>query len=108
LGKALAAQGRLEEADSILSRALEIRIAAQGRQVPVVAQVSTTLADIKTRLGQLEEAEVLLEGAAATLREQQLVGEIPKLVHAAFTRLYEAWDRPADAARHRALGGGSD
>jgi tetratricopeptide (TPR) repeat protein len=108
LGKALAAQGRLAEADSMLSRALEIRIAAQGRQVSVVAQVSATLADVKTRRGQFEEAEVLLDGAAATLREQQLVGEIPQTVHAAFTRLYEAWNRPADAARYRALVEGSD
>jgi hypothetical protein len=103
LADALAGQGELVEADSIMTRALDIRAAAQGRRVPIVALTMAFLADIKTLRGLYSEAEGLLKEAWEITEDQPSVGEVPEAVHAAFSRLYDAWGRPEDAALHKAL-----
>jgi serine/threonine protein kinase/tetratricopeptide (TPR) repeat protein len=106
LAESLAAQDRLSEADSAVNLALAIRVSAQGRQVPIVAQTMIHLADLRTRQRRFEDAETLLDDAWAIVQEQPAVGKVSLRVHAAFARLYDAWGRPEEAARHRAMGAG--
>jgi serine/threonine-protein kinase len=101
LGRALAAQRKLEEADSVVRQALETRRRALGYRTPVVAETMGILADIRTLQGDFAGAHALLEQALEIVKDQPSDGDVPKSLHAAFVRLYEAWGRPEDADRHR-------
>jgi len=99
LGTALAARGRLDEAEATLRRALAIAERAEGKRDPRVAKILHNLAGIAYYRGQIAEAEQLLERALA-IREAALPRDDPDLAGSleALALVRQRQGQPAAAA----------
>jgi non-specific serine/threonine protein kinase/serine/threonine-protein kinase len=99
LGAALAARGRLDEAEAALRRALPIGEQAWGRDDPRVAKLLHNLSGIAYTRGRSAEAEQFLMRALA-VRERILPEDDPDLAGSreALALLRQQQGRPAEAA----------
>jgi eukaryotic-like serine/threonine-protein kinase len=103
LGGLRLAEGALRDAETCFRRALDIRRRVHPPGHWRIAEASSRLGESLARARRFAEAESLLRDAYAWL--QTAKGAPPAEARATRTRLvtlYEAWDRPADAARYQA------
>jgi tetratricopeptide (TPR) repeat protein len=101
-GDALAARGKLDEAEKLLREILEHQHSAGDQASTDAARTMAFLAGVLARRGSFAEAESLYLPALDVLR-RRMPPTHPRrreLVES-LARLYEAWGRPADAARLR-------
>jgi eukaryotic-like serine/threonine-protein kinase len=95
-------QQRYDEAEALLDHGLDLhRSRGWAPNGPHLERLML-MADVQLALGRPERAETLLREALDSARsslapEAMLIRD----VHEALERLYIAWDRPADAVRHR-------
>ena len=102
LGDVHMQSGDLQAADSAVSVALAIRAERYGPQSHGYIDALRTRALIQTRMGLFTSAEALLRDGLELAEAADAAGA-RRALHAAFVELYTAWNRPADAARHRQL-----
>ena len=102
LGDVLMQSDDLQGADSAVSIALAIRAERYGPQSHGYIDALRTRALIQTRMGLFTSAEALLRDGLE-LAEAAGAAGARRALHNAFVELYTAWNRPADAARHRQL-----
>jgi serine/threonine protein kinase len=100
LGLALVDQDRAAEAEVILRQCVESFLRLEGVDPWRVARAESTLGACLLALGELDEAEPLLLESYETIRAAK--GD--EFLHTRLAReriasLYEAWERPEDAAR---------
>lgn len=104
LGLALAHQGKPDEGERWLRESLELRRKTLPEGHWLVSSAESVLGEHLTQVGRYAEAEKLLLPAEARLVAER--GAKSPQVSAARERvvkLYEAWNRPEDAARWRTL-----
>jgi eukaryotic-like serine/threonine-protein kinase len=98
------AQRRWQDAASLLERAIDLHRSRGWPSGGPFVERLMLLADVEVASGRFERAETVLRealaGAESNLAPSAM---LIRQVHEAFDRLYSAWGRPADAARHRAL-----
>jgi eukaryotic-like serine/threonine-protein kinase len=96
------AQQRYDDAESYLQQALSIQRERSLQTTGPYVERLIMLADVQTALRRFARAEELLNEALERSSAMVAPGAaLIRQVHEAFERLYAAWDRPADAARHR-------
>ncbi len=103
LGRALAGLDSLEAGEPLLREALDIRKAQYPPGHFTIASSEGILGEHLALLGRFEEAEALLLGSERDLLIAR--GEEAPIIRDAWNRLvrlYEAWNRPEDAAAWRA------
>lgn len=99
----LIAAGRLADADTVLDRALTIRMVALGTEHPLVARTLRQRAELQYRQGDYAAAEATIQQALAIyLAQRQPEATDVRNLHALLADVYTAWGRPDDAARYRA------
>ena len=104
LGVLLRAKGDLAAAEPMLREALAIRRRVLGEERPEVAESLAELATALRDKRQFEEAEQLFLAALAL--RQKVLGDTHPQTRGSLNRLirfYEAWGKPEQAARYRAL-----
>ena len=96
------ADGRLQDADSVLARSTSIlRSRGMTTTVPYIERL-VLHATVLTGRGELAAAEALLAEALERSRASfSGTAQVQREVHRAYEQLYTKWNRPADAARHR-------
>src|SRR5690606_31173206 len=103
IGRVLIAAGRLADADTVLDRALTIRMVALGTEHPLVARTLRQRAELQYRQGDYAAAEATIQQALAIyLAQRQPEATDVRNLHALLADVYTAWGRPDDAARYRA------
>jgi serine/threonine protein kinase len=106
LAEVYAARNEWIRAEALARQALTVRRDAFPEGSVLVGLSEATLGDVLSGKGDLEEAEALLEEALASV-----AAKLPpehrdvRSIHAKLARLYDKWDRPEEAARHRNLAG---
>lgn len=105
LGSFLASRGRLREAEAEHRAALRIFQAGLGEDHPWTANQRSLVGEVLARQGRRAEAEPLLLRGLADLRASDREDAAAWAAEAAarVVELYEAWDRPGEAARYRTL-----
>ncbi len=98
-GKLLADDGRYAEATPMLREALGIYEATYGPVDEWTLDARLALAQSLASQAEFEQAQTVLSDGYAATPEQ---GTPRERISQAFVQLYEAWNRPADAARYRA------
>ncbi len=102
LGLALIGQGKAKEGEPLLRRAIEIVGGIKQVQAWHVARIQSALGECLTALGRYEEAEPLLTESFSTLLQTKGTQFVEaKATRRRLVTLYEAWNRPDDAARFR-------
>ena len=103
LALALEGQGKYAEAETLLRQTLGIRRRTLGDEDPLTALSRSHLGDCLTRMGRYAEAEEQLLEAHRVLDAAVGDGHI-RTIRAvrALVDLYEAWDKPDEAAEWRA------
>ena len=104
LAALLVDQGRLAEADTLLLDAIRINDRAGGPNSPASAIPLALRGVIRTHTGDFSAADSFLRQAARVL-EDQTTPDNPRVreVYGWLADLHDAWSRPADAARYRAM-----
>ncbi|MSU57201.1 MAG: hypothetical protein EXS35_03300 [Pedosphaera sp.] len=90
-GAYLLAQGRLNEAETILETAVN----ARGDESRVLNRCRATLANAKRLLGKTDEARALLEEARAHQRENRYLGDLTDFTNANLAKLFSPTDPSA-------------
>jgi eukaryotic-like serine/threonine-protein kinase len=103
LGRVARARGRLAEAERLFREQLEIRRRALGNEHPYVSATLLNLAGVQRERGELADAERLLLEAERHYLGRPDAEEDLRNTRTQLAELYEAWSRPTDAARVRAL-----
>jgi len=101
-------QGQARVAEPMLRHALQVRQRTLSEDDLRIGQTKSILGGVLTRLARYDEAEPLLVDAQRILKDASAPGEEGQEARANLTRLvalYEAWGRPEQAARYRALVG---
>ncbi len=104
LGVLLRAKGDLAAAEPLLRETLAIRKRVLGEEHPEVAESLVELASTLRAKRQFEEAEQLFLAALAL--RQKVLGDTHPQTRGSLNRLirfYEAWGKPEQATRYRAL-----
>ena len=95
-------QGDYVAAEAYCRQALDIRRAELPDGSPRVAETETLLAACLITLGRFEEAEPLLLNCYSVLEKARtLSSPITQAALLQLVELYEAWDKPEEAARWR-------
>ena len=94
------ARNQLTAADTALGTALSIRGERYGPTSHGYIDALRRRGIVRARMGRYAEGETMLNEA---LRLAESQGYNVRSVHHSFADLYTAWNRPADAARHRQL-----
>jgi eukaryotic-like serine/threonine-protein kinase len=101
LGRVARARGQLEQAESFVREEIAIRRRTLGTEHPFVSASLINLAGVLQERGKLTEAEqLLLEAERHYLARTRTEDELRK-VRTRLAELYDAWNRPSDAARAR-------
>ncbi len=104
LGHFLLERRRHTEAESILREVLGIYHGALPEGAWLPAEVESALGEALAGQGRFDEAERLLTGAHARLQvDRRVPSGVLQAARQRVVRLYEAWGRPGDAARYRAM-----
>ncbi len=105
LGRLFLAKGEPQNAEPLIREALELYEQSFDRPHWRTAEARTLLGEVRTLQGRYEEAETLLvDGYQGVLSEFQnpshrrTLDAVNRLI-----RLYEAWGKPEEVARYRAL-----
>jgi eukaryotic-like serine/threonine-protein kinase len=96
------AQQRYDEAETLLDRGIRLHLGRGWPPNGPYIERLMLMADVQLALGRPERAEALLtealDGARFNLEPAAM---LIRELHEALDRLYTAWNRPDDAARHR-------
>ena len=104
LAAILAEQGAYEEAEAHYREAIAVSRSAVGADNPDSARLTGELATVLARQRRYPEAEAAFRRAEAVFRQRHVSdahGEVQDFLRR-FAEMYDAWGRPADAARYRA------
>ena len=108
IGVSATRQGRPEEAEPLLRRALSIRFEKFGADDAKTATARGFLAECLTALGKFEESEELLRLVRNFLAETDAGAETVKVFARQTDELYAAWGRPIPRDFDEVLSGRSD
>lgn len=100
LAGALRRQGSVDEAEQYYGIAFEVLQRTLSDDHPSTARVRIGLGECYTDRGRFEQAEEQIRLGFDVLRNK---GSNLQVAHEAFIRLYDAWNRPDDAAAYRNL-----
>jgi serine/threonine-protein kinase len=100
LGRVLTEKGQAQQAEPLLREALEIRTSALPAGHIQIATVRGALGDCLIALRRYEEAESQLLESFKVFDQKEPAQDRRKAV-ARLVKLYQAWNRPEDAARYK-------
>ncbi|MGH7578449.1 MAG: tetratricopeptide repeat protein [Longimicrobiales bacterium] len=104
LGRVLMKSGEHEEAESLLRDAVRAHSEQFGTDYPLTVRARFYLGDVLRAQGAFDEAEPLLvEAYDHYLKARGANSRATRMIAESLEKLYEATDRPAEAARYRAL-----
>ena len=101
LGKTLNAEGRYVEAERTLRTALTLPATRPEANYPVLVRTRLFLGDALRGQNRLEEAEPLLLAASRVEGENKISRSTRAMARQSLVKLYEAAQRPAEAAKFR-------
>ncbi|HSJ07987.1 MAG TPA: serine/threonine-protein kinase [Longimicrobiales bacterium] len=96
-------RGNHAAADSILAHAVALRMADEGPLAHGLPDLLRRRAEARIGLGDHAAAEEFLGRALSIAEERSYSAGVRRQIHTTFADLYAAWQKPEQAARHRAL-----
>ncbi|GAB5535983.1 MAG: hypothetical protein Rubg2KO_22320 [Rubricoccaceae bacterium] len=103
LGRLSHEQGNLSDAEDFFRASVDIFTARFGPTFLTAIQHRQELADVLIDMGRFREAEQMLLSDYATVEGRGPEARIVRDVRRGLVRLYEAWERPAEAERYRPI-----